>query len=302
MPQPANRFPSGKSERVDASLQPSGRNVTPFPSRAPQGINAPREVSSQGVPMEQKSEAEIPLTWPPDYPRHRPITTAVAREIDRAASAEFGIPSVVLMEHAARGVAELAATLAPGSGRIVICCGPGNNGGDGYGAARFLAAWGRDVVALKMSRSEPRSEDAQLEVRLAAEMGVVEALWEAPGRLAEVLAEGPELVVDALFGVGLERALEGPYRAWIDALNDSGVPVMAVDVPSGVDSDTGEVHGAAIRADLTATMAAPKVGLVGPAEGARCAGHVIELEIGIPRALLAEYELQGGPASRQGSA
>lgn len=241
--------------------------------------------------MERNSDAEIPVTWPPEYPRHRAVDAATARAMDRAASAEFGIPSVVLMEHASRGIAEIAAALTPDEAPVLVCAGPGNNGGDGYGAARFLAAWGRDVQVLQMSPIPPRSDDAQMEVRLATALGMVEAIYDAPERLQELLEQGPGLVVDALFGVGLERPLEGPYDAWIAAINAADIAVLAVDVPSGMHTDTGEALPVAVQADVTATMAAPKAGFAPGAPGEALAGHVIELEIGLPRALLAAYEV-----------
>ena len=100
--------------------------------------------------------AALPTTWPPEYPSHRPVSGAEAAELDRRATTDYGLPSLILMEHASRSVAEVAARLAPPAGTILVCCGPGNNGGDGYGCARFLRSWGRPVEIVRLSRDFPR--------------------------------------------------------------------------------------------------------------------------------------------------
>jgi NAD(P)H-hydrate epimerase len=243
--------------------------------------------------LERNSELDLPPTWPPPYPRHRPICAKEARILDNSATSAFGIPSLLLMEHASRGIAEIAARLAPG-GEIVVCCGPGNNGGDGYGAARFLRAWGRDVRVLQMSRALPSSPDAVYEVELAKAMGPVEALFNAPERLGDVLARGPALVIDALFGVGLSRPLGTPFLGWIDALNASGLPVLSVDIPSGMHTDSGASLPRCVQATVTASMAAPKQGFGPGMPGVAAAGHVIEVDIGLVRQQLEPLELGPG--------
>ncbi len=241
--------------------------------------------------MAEDLTRHLSATWPPAYPRHRAVDTARARALDAAASDEFAIPSVVLMEHASRGVAEIAAQIAPPGGQILVCCGPGNNGGDGFGAARFLRSWGREVRVLQMSRSRPGSPDAQLEVALAENLGPIEDAWAEPELVWEALEAGPGLVIDALFGVGLTRPLEAPYTVWIERLNTSGVPILAVDVPSGMHTDTGAPLPICVDAHVTATMAAPKLGFADGAPGAEAAGHVVEVDIGLPRSLLSSLEL-----------
>ncbi len=233
----------------------------------------------------------LPPTWPPAYPRHEPIDAATARRLDAAASAEFGIPSVVLMEHASRGIAEIAALLAPHGGEFLVCCGPGNNGGDGYGAARFLRSWGHDVRVLQMSPRRPGSDDAQLEVALAERLGPIGDAWTEPELLWEALELRPVLVIDALFGVGLTRPLEPPYSTWIERLNASRLPILAVDIPSGMHTDTGAPQPICVDAGVTATMAAPKLGFAPGAPGAAAAGFVVEVEIGLPRPLLRDLEI-----------
>jgi hydroxyethylthiazole kinase-like uncharacterized protein yjeF len=184
------------------------------------------------------------------------------------------------MEHAAQGVAALAALLLePGEG-VLALCGPGNNGGDGYGAARFLAAWGVPVRVLRCAPAPPARGDAAVEAALAARAaGAVASAWERPEAVADALAERPALVLDALFGVGLARPLGAPYAGWIEALNAAPTLRLAVDVPSGLDADTGEERPVAVRAQVTATLGAPKRGLLA---APRAAGRVVVVDIGLP--------------------
>jgi NAD(P)H-hydrate epimerase len=225
---------------------------------------------------------------PPAYPAHRPVSAAASRALDLAAGERHGVPSIVLMEHAARGVAEVAVRLwraaraAGGAGGLVVLAGPGNNGGDGFGAARCLASWGLPVRLLLCAPGLPRAGDAALEARWLAGQPVPEAVWEAPEAVRAALA-GADVAVDALFGVGLSRPLGAPYRDWIEALNQADLLRLAVDVPSGLDADSGEPLPVAVRADVTATMAAPKAGLLG--RGAVYAGRVVEVDIGLPAPL-----------------
>jgi NAD(P)H-hydrate epimerase len=190
------------------------------------------------------------------------------------------------MEHAAMGIAAVARLLAPPPARILVCCGPGNNGGDGYGAARFLHRWGSPTTVLQLAPGPPGSDDGRLEHGLCdAQLGVA-PLWEHPDAFRDHLGSRPALVLDALFGVGVTRALGSPYLEWIEALNASGLPVLAVDLPSGLDADTGRPLPEAIRAVATATMVAPKPGISPGAPGAAYAGRVVEVDIGLPGTLL----------------
>ena len=193
------------------------------------------------------------------------------------------------------GVAAVAQMLAPPPTPVLVCCGPGNNGGDGYGAARFLMRWGTPTTVLRMAPHAPRAGDAEREHALVAAQVAIEALWEAPDTLQGHLDAGPGLVIDALFGVGLSRELGEPYRDWIEALNRSGLPILAVDVPSGLASDSGEPRPVAVQAAATATMAAPKLGFAPGAPGAAYAGQVVEIDIGLPAAHLEALKPPGAP-------
>lgn len=231
---------------------------------------------------------ELPSTWPPAYPCHRPVPGDVSRRLDADAESLHGVPSLVLMEHASFSVAAIAATLLRPGDRVAVLCGPGNNGGDGYGAARFLASWGLAPRVLRCSRRPPPKADASSEVRWSALEVEAEDAWADPALVARVAADS-DLLVDALFGVGLDRDLDGPFPAWIEVVNQAQALRLAVDVPSGLDADTGHLRPVAVLADVTATMAMPKEGLVTHPSGALHAGTVVEVDIGLPGPLHRPY-------------
>ena len=230
----------------------------------------------------------LPSTWPPGYPRHRAVTAQEAASIDKRATSQHGIPSLVLMEHASRGLARVALEMSGPEDSFVCVCGPGNNGGDGYGAARFLRSWGRQVDVVRAAPAEPSSGDALREFQLAAAGGPIWDAWRHPDRVQRALERHPGVVLDALFGVGLTRELAGPFLHWVRALNAADVLRLAVDVPSGMDSDTGAGLPECVQAHVTATMAAPKRGLLA---NPQAAGHVVEIDIGLPAELHLEFSL-----------
>jgi hydroxyethylthiazole kinase-like uncharacterized protein yjeF len=198
------------------------------------------------------------------------------------------------MENAARGCADLLEELAAAEPRLLtppyqLVCGPGNNGGDGFALARHLHNRGYEAVIHLVEPRERlgRDSDALSNLRIAERMGL-DIRGPAPGRpleqaLQEATASG--ILVDAMLGTGLTRALRSPYREWAEALNRSERPVVAIDIPTGLDADTGQVLGAAVEASFTLTMAAPKLGFA-RAEGPRHTGRVLVVEIGIPRELM----------------
>src|SRR5690349_17511425 len=179
--------------------------------------------------------------------RHVLLSAAEMAEADRRAVAA-GIPSLELMENAGRAVAEaLQRRFRPAP--VLVACGPGNNGGDGFVVARHLAAHGWSVrVALLGAREALKGDAAAEAARWTAAVETLE-----PGAF-----EGAELVVDAIFGAGLARPLDGAARAAVDAMR--GRTVIAVDVPSGLDGSTGLVRGAAPQAALTVTFFRRKPG------------------------------------------
>jgi hydroxyethylthiazole kinase-like uncharacterized protein yjeF len=177
-----------------------------------------------------------------------------------AAAVETGETLAALMGRAGAAVAAEVAALAS-EGRVVVMAGPGNNGGDGWAAARILHGSGREVVVLTSAEPDSMSSPARETVRDAIEAGVpwlhVDAAAEAEASLA-----GAGVIVDALLGIGLHGVPRQPYAGLIAAIGRSTAPVVAVDVPSGVDSDTGTVLGPAVAADVTVSFSTPKVGCV----------------------------------------
>jgi NAD(P)H-hydrate epimerase len=185
-----------------------------------------------------------------------------------ALAVKAGIPSLTLMENAGRAVADaITGRFVPC--RAVVLCGPGNNGGDGFVAARLLAAQGFDVLVAAESE-------------YTGDAAAKAAQWQgARGALGPSVLHDAALIVDALFGAGLSRPLEGDYGALVAAMNQSHIPVIAVDVPSGVDGDSGQVRGIAVRADLTVTFFRLKPAhLLLP--GRDLCGEVLLADIGIP--------------------
>ncbi len=208
------------------------------------------------------------------------------------------MPGLVLMEHACAGIAAIAVAMASPDHRFVVLCGPGNNGGDGYGAARLLRSWGRSVRVLRCAPHAPQGGDAGLEAGLAAGDGAIEDAWKQPGLVARATADA-EVAIDALFGVGLARDLEGAFPGWIHDLNAAPLLRLAVDVPSGLDADSGLARPVAVRADVTATMAMPKTGLVAAGAGALYAGRVIEVDIGLPGPLHRPHQVGDASTIRE---
>jgi NAD(P)H-hydrate epimerase len=223
------------------------------------------------------------------------LTRAQVREFDRRAIATYGVPGVVLMENAGRGCAEWLMRLNPQRQPVVILCGPGNNGGDGFVIARHLdnAGWPVRVHLFAPPYRDPTSEAAiNYHILRSSQMGLNHYLPEtldvtqlSPLR-TEFAAAG--WIVDALFGTGLSKPLGPPFDRLVQMVQDSGKPVFAVDIPSGLDCDTGEPLGACIRAKHTATFVAVKRGFLNPRSGA-WTGEVQVIDIGAPRVLLQEY-------------
>lgn len=208
------------------------------------------------------------------------------RRLDRHAIEVVGLPGAVLMETAGRGaVFHLLEAYgeAARSGVCVVVCGTGNNGGDGFVAARSLLGAGCAVEALLVGRREAVAGDAALHLdAFVASGGSLTQAVGAPAGAAKKILDSAVLLVDALFGTGLSRPVTGAAAAWIEAMNGRGVPVVALDIPSGVSADTGAVLGAAARASLTVTFGQRKKGLyLHP--GASRAGRVEVVDIGIPR-------------------
>jgi len=199
------------------------------------------------------------------------------QEMERAFLDGTGYPSLLLMEHASQAVVDCLERYAPKNGRVLFVCGGGNNGGDGCAAARiWMQRGGKADVWLLASPS-----------KMKGDAGVNASLLNVCGANMTILyGEAPEIpadccaVVDALFGTGLSRALEGTALSAVQRINESGLPVIAVDIPSGVDGATGQILGDAVRAQATVTFHRPKHGhLLFP--GRELTGELIVADIGI---------------------
>lgn len=228
----------------------------------------------------------------------RVLTAEAMREVDRSAIEGLGLPGLVLMENAALGVVD---AIGEAGGRIgeatsaAVFCGPGNNGGDGLAIARHLAVRGWEVrIFLVIPKGEPGG-DAGVQLAVCRRMGLAidEVRDSAGARAALGAAREHDLAIDALFGTGLGRALEGVFAEIVDGMNELPVPRVAVDLPSGLDASRHEPPGPCVRADLTVTFAAPKVAHVLP-PAAEAAGELVVADLGIPPQLVDEVDEPAG--------
>jgi NAD(P)H-hydrate epimerase len=209
------------------------------------------------------------------------------RSLDQLAIDDYGIPGPVLMENAGRGAAELLRSLGI-AGKVCICCGKGNNGGDGLVVARHLDNAEIPVQIILFDRAEEFSGDAALNYRIVSKSKLpISHCTERPIEqdYMEKQFQSADWIVDALFGTGLTGPVRPPFDQVIAAMNSSPARVLAIDIPSGLDCDTGRPLGAVVRAHHTATFAAMKKGFVNP-EAGQWLGTIHVIGIGIPRALL----------------
>jgi hydroxyethylthiazole kinase-like uncharacterized protein yjeF len=214
------------------------------------------------------------------------MSRAEARAFDDWAINSLGIAGVVLMENAGRSCAELlkeklSAVSMP---KVCIFCGTGNNGGDGYVIARCLLNDGFDVEVVLFGDREKVKGDAKINLDILQKLNCT--IWQlnpaGPETIRQVgsLADGANILVDCLFGTGLDRPLTDDYKKLIEKINSLHRPILAVDVPSGLDCDTGQPLGAAIKADWTVTFIAVKKGFT-TAQAADYTGEIFIASIGI---------------------
>ena len=209
------------------------------------------------------------------------VTGEQMKEIDRRAQ-EAGVSVSELMENAGRAVFEEAKAIlgSPAGRRVVIICGKGNNGGDGLVAARYLKNRGAQVEVLLAAEAKelPGEPRANFESAVKIDVSVQER---ADGERVLASCQEADLVIDALLGTGVRGAVQGVAAEIIKAINRAGRPTLAVDIPSGVNADTGEICGAAVRAASTVTMGLPKWGLLN-FPGAEYVGRLTIADIGFP--------------------
>lgn len=221
----------------------------------------------------------------------RILTAEAMQAVDRAAIEGLGVPSLVLMENAALGVVDALGEVYPEAASVAVFCGPGNNGGDGLAVARHLAVRGyRPHLFLATSGREPRG-DAGVQLTICRRMGL--PIWDvveaAEVAAAAAAARETDLVVDALFGTGLGRPLEGLFADLVTALNRLPLPRLAVDLPSGLNGSRSDLFGPCVRAHLTVTFGALKLAHVLP-PASEAVGEVVVADLGIPPQLVEEAE------------
>jgi NAD(P)H-hydrate epimerase len=212
------------------------------------------------------------------------LTRNKTRAIDRFAIERLGVPGVVLMENAGRLCADAVGDFlhGPAGRKVAICAGGGNNGGDGFVMARHLSMRGAEVAIFLLSPAEKLSGDAEINYRIARNLGL-DIREVGPAGLAGLSKDlsGFDVVVDAIGGTGICGALRGDIALAVEQINAAARPVVAVDIPTGLDCDTGKADGPAVRAKLTVTMVARKKGFDAP-ESAEFTGEVRVVDIGIP--------------------
>ena len=228
------------------------------------------------------------------------VTSEIMRSLDRKTAESLGVRSSILMENAGRSVAQaiIGEFDAQAKKGVVVFCGKGNNGGDGFVAARHLINRGYHVDVVFFGRSQDLSEDAAMNyAALGRITDVIHELKDITGfDRTDIYLKEKGIIIDALLGIGIKGPVKEPYTGAIHMINDSGLPVVAVDIPSGIDADTGAVAGIAVRAKKTITFGLAKIGLV-VYPGAEFAGHVEIADISIPDKLVREtfipYNLSG---------
>ena len=232
----------------------------------------------------------------------RSLTREQVRAVDLQAIGDYSLPGIVLMENAGRNAAHLLHALAsagtmPAPRRVAIACGRGNNGGDGFVIARHLENLGAEIKILLACDPSVYRGDAAINHAVAVRAGIpIDQLESAPMEAWSAALAGSDWIVDALLGTGSSGAPRGAVATAIRAINLARDPhgpdsragkIFAVDIPSGLDCDTGLAAGECLRADVTATFVARKIGFDAPGAGA-FTGAIHVLDIGVPRRLLDE--------------
>ncbi len=199
-------------------------------------------------------------------------TAAQVRELDRLAIEQQGIPSLTLMERAGADSLDALTGRCPGAGKLVVLCGSGNNAGDGYVLARLARQAGLEVRVIALVEPGRLKGDAAASAQKYLQTGSVETA---------LALEGADIIVDALLGSGLNRPVEGSFAEAIELINAASVTVFALDIPSGLNADTGVCMGSAVRADATITFIGLKRGLF-TAEGPEFCGEILFSDLGTP--------------------
>lgn len=214
------------------------------------------------------------------------VSVKVIQDLDRVAIQEYGVPSIALMENAGRSVAfEVVGALLKMDGiRVVVVCGRGNNAGDGFVVARHLVNAGCDVTIILIGKESHLKNDAAVNFQILRKCGCSIYTTETVDDIISQILSDADVIVDAIFGVGLNRNIESPYKDFIEAVNSQQGQIVSVDIPSGLNGDTGEIYDVCINADKTVTFSFTKKGFYLGA-GPEKAGEVTVVDIGIPKVL-----------------
>ncbi len=228
------------------------------------------------------------------WDKHLFMTREQIREYDRIAIEDLKMPGPVLMENAGRGIAREAAAMAPNGKVISILAGPGNNGGDGFVIARHLLNMGYTVKTFVAVPTKKIKGDALVNYKVLEGMdaSIIDVSTEKCATDLETALRHSGLVVDALLGTGVSRDVEGHLATLIDTINRAGVPVLAVDIPSGLDADSGRPWGTCVKATATCTLGHRKRGLV-LFPGVDLAGELTVVPIGVPGSVSEQAGIDG---------
>ena len=222
------------------------------------------------------------------------VTGEEMKRIDKSAIERYGIPSMVLMENAGSKVAQVVLELKNSQclKKVIVVAGKGNNGGDGMVIARHLVNAGLDVKVFLLGQPDDLQDDTRVNYQILRKMAIpiIPVVTEKDLNMLRIALVYADAIVDAIFGTGFQGAVTGIGEKAIQLLNKSGVKIIAVDIPSGLESSTGKVHNVCIKAFTTVTLAYPKVGLY-INQGADFSGQVIVVDISIPRGIPAEEQI-----------
>jgi 23S rRNA (cytosine1962-C5)-methyltransferase len=209
------------------------------------------------------------------------VTRAEMREIDRITIEDYGVPAITLMENAGRCVALEAAKLLR-KGKVAVFSGYGNNGGDGFVAARYLLKKGYDVKVYLVGKPKPLSHESNNKLEELMTAGLKLNVISDKEKLAEAFKamDKPDLVIDAIFGIGLKDTMDSLSAETVDRINSIGAPVVSIDIPSGLDADTGKPLPRAIKASITVAIGYPKAGYIVP-ESEDYVGRLFIADIGL---------------------
>ncbi len=211
----------------------------------------------------------------------KPLSARSLKLLDVSASRRFGIPALILMENAGIACKEEVLKRYPNAKRFMVICGRGNNGGDGFVLARQLLNSGKSVQVFCFGAPSDNSPDAQLNFNILQKlrMPCFDLLGRAGYRRFLAALKLSDIVVDAIFGIGLKRNIGEPHCSVIRSVNLSGKTVVSIDVPSGIHADSGRVLGEAIKADLCVTFVRPKLGFQ---KAKKYTGRVVVRDISVP--------------------